>query len=133
MSSRAIERAAQLLAAKLQQSIPAAIRSGENPDGTPFAPYTQSSRMRGRRDPVKLMDTGIMLASLSVVPLSTSVHVSMDSPSGWHHGGTSRMAARRVMPDGPNDGVLDMVAESIDEAVLELGFDDIDKVFGEFK
>lgn len=84
--------------------------NGTDPWGAPWAPLAKSTidarRRRGNAGISPLLDTGQMFASLRVERGNDFAVIHMDSPAGFHQGGTRYMPAREMLPMEGEEVVL---------------------------
>jgi hypothetical protein len=91
------ENGADAVAAKLEPALQGVIdreyEQGRGPSGE-----TWKAKQDGQ--PSHLQKSGAMRAGTQVVRGVKGISVKIPSPGGYHQGGTSRMAARPLVPDG---------------------------------
>jgi hypothetical protein len=91
------ENGANAVSAKLepvlQQVLENEYELGRGPNGETWAAKADGG-------PSHLQDTGAMRAGTQVVRGVKGISVKVPSPGGYHQGGTSRMPARPLVPDG---------------------------------
>lgn len=87
-------------AAYAKRSLAQSFGKQTDPFGTPWAPYTLGSILRGRVPPL-LKESGALAASRFSKALSgAGIEVGYtDSKGKLHQAGTSRMVARPIVPD----------------------------------
>lgn len=92
------ENGADAVAASLEPALQDVLEreydDGKGPSGETWA------RLKQDGSPSHLQKTGAMRAGTQVVRGVKGVSVRIPSPGGYHQDGTSRMEARRLVPDG---------------------------------
>jgi len=111
-------RAARAACEDIKAAIEKQFDEGKDPYGRPWKPLARSTIARGRTPP-PLTDTGDMRDSIEVKPMAgagISITIGVDYAS-YHQTGTSRMPARKILPEG-NDMPPEW-EEAIGRAMLE--------------
>lgn len=76
--------------------------TGTDPYGRPWAPLRPATLRRGRHAP-PLTDTGKMRHGITVAPAQgagIAVSFADPVPAGFHQEGTTKMVARKILPEG---------------------------------
>jgi hypothetical protein len=91
------DKGADAVAEKLEPAINSVLQAeyeqGRGPNGETWAAKSDGSSSH-------LQDTGAMRAGTQAVRGVKGVSVKIPKPGGFHQGGTSKMVARKLVPDG---------------------------------
>ena len=93
LAEKGTEAVAEKLEPAINQVIQAEYDQGKGPDGSTWAAKADGSASH-------LQKTGAMRSGTEVVRGVKGVSVRVPKPGGYHQGGTSRMPARKLVPDG---------------------------------
>jgi hypothetical protein len=119
--SQASASAAERISGLLQDEFDA----GNDPYGRAWAPLRPST-LRAGRTPPPLTNTRAMRDGLTVAPLSgggIGVSFASPTPAVFHQKGTSRMVARKILPEGtmPKTWNAAIVAASSEAVARAMG------------
>lgn len=94
-------RAAKAVSADLSKFVEEEFDTGSDPYGRSWAALAERTLRKGRKPP-PLTDTGAMRGSVEIRPAQgAGVQISIGEPySVYHQQGTSRMPARKMLPEG---------------------------------
>jgi hypothetical protein len=93
LGSHGSEAVGAKLEPAIQQVVESQYDQGKGPDGEKWANKADGT-------PSNLQKSGVMRSRSQVVAGVKGVTVRIPSPGGWHQGGTSRMPARPLVPEG---------------------------------
>lgn len=111
-------RASRAASEKIAEAIQEQFDAGVDPYGEPWAPLAPSTLER-KRGPGILDETGAMRESIEVSPMAgAGIKVTVGTDyAQFHQTGTSRMPARKILPD--ESGLPDTWERAIEDAVDE--------------
>ena len=98
-ASRVMSRASTDAVDLIEDLIEQQFDAGVDTDGDAWAPLAESTKRRGRQDP-PLDDTGALRVPAVEALQSAGIRISYEEDyAGYHQSGTSRMPARKLVPD----------------------------------
>jgi hypothetical protein len=93
LASDGADDASAAAASAVEKVVEAEYTEGKGPDGKRWADKADGTASH-------LQKTGAMRSATQVVPGVKGVSVRIPKPGGFHQGGTSRMPARPLVPEG---------------------------------